>query len=162
MICTNLNISYLYIYKCLDHLESVIEVMYLLIYFSFQICFMQHSCMLVRLGYFSPTALRSLTRSSCVALGWSLTFLILLFILPHEARSCMELQTDGYFVFLNNGTNSCLADGLVALSSLVQVYSLSLMSFHSSLVFLVVLVWRGWNGRGQVSHIMSTFLKWQD
>ncbi len=82
-----------------------------------------------------PAALRSLTRSSRVLLGWSLTFS---HDHPHPKRwelawSSRPRTIDGYFVFLpflNNRTNCCLlltkllADGLVAHSSLVQIYNL--------------------------------------
>ncbi len=70
--------------------------------------------------------------------------------LPHEVRSCMELQTEGdwwLFVFLpfpNNLSNSCLlltkllADGLVAILALCRSTILSLTSFDSSLVLPMV------------------------
>ncbi len=93
-----------------------------------------------------PTALRSLTRSFCVVMGWSLTFLNHPYPMRWDlAWSSRPRAIDGYFLFLpfpNNRTNSCLlltklfADVLVAHSSLVQI--LSPMSFDSSLVLPMV------------------------
>ncbi len=79
-----------------------------------------------------PAALRSLTRSSRVVLGWFLTILMISET-PDLACSTRPKEIDSYFVFLsfaNNSTNCCpllpklLGDGLVAHSSLVYVYNL--------------------------------------
>jgi len=82
-----------------------------------------------------PAALRSLISSSCVVLGWSLTFLMIINT-PQGEILCgaRPRGTDAHFVlhpFQNDRTNSCLlltkllSDGLVTNPSLVQVYNLT-------------------------------------
>ncbi len=122
----------------------------------------------------------SLTSSFCVVMGWSLTFLMIILTpwgeILHGAPDRGRLMVILYFFhFRINRTNSCLllikllADGLVAHSSLVQIYNL-----------VPDVLWQLFglaHGSGEVgmedtdymdrclsqrAEIRSIFLKWQD
>ncbi len=90
----------------------------------------------------APAALRSLTRSSCVVLGWFFTVLMIIETprreMLHGAPNSPR-DIDRYFVFLpfaNNCTNCChLRDGIVAHSSLCRS---TIFSLDSSLILAMV------------------------
>ncbi len=95
----------------------------------------QHSVLpIVFLVTMVPPALRSMTRSSRVVLGWYLTVLMIIETprgeILHGAPARGRLTVILFLPFANNRTNCChlltklLGDGFVAHSSLVQVYNL--------------------------------------